>query len=71
VLILFINTNHYCRGPLPPNLDVTVRGANNIITNNVVAFTGAFNLATYINLLTHYAKGTPLALKPLNAYRIY
>jgi len=26
VLILFINTNHYCRGPLPPNLDVTVRG---------------------------------------------
>ena len=26
---------------------------------SVVAFTKAFNLATPINLLTHYAKGTP------------
>ena len=36
-----------------------------------VAFAKAFNLATPINLLTHYAKGTPLfLLKTLAAYRI-
>jgi len=30
-----------------------------IIKNNPVAFAKALNLATPINLLTHYAKGTP------------
>ena len=30
---------------------------------SVVAFTKAFNLATPINLLTHYAKGTPSFIK--------
>ena len=32
---------------------------NNKILVGLVAFTKAFNLATLINLLTHYAKGTP------------
>jgi hypothetical protein len=36
-----------------------------------VAFARAFNLATPINLLTHYAKGTPLFLnKTSTAYRV-
>ena len=37
----------------------------------MVAFTKAFNLATPINLLTHYAKGTPSFLIRIStAYRI-
>jgi len=42
-----------------------------LLQNRPVAFARAFNLATYINLLTHYAKGTSLAfIGPLNAYKI-
>jgi len=40
--------------------------------HNSVAFAKALNLATPINLLTHYAKGTPLflILKMSTAYRV-
>jgi len=34
-------------------------GAVNLLLVSPVAFARAFNLATPINLLTHYAKGTP------------
>ena len=34
----------------------------------MVAFTKAFNLATPINLLTHYAKGTPSFI--INKFRL-
>jgi len=34
-----------------------------INNNSPVAFARAFNLATPINLLTHYAKGTPSFLR--------
>ncbi len=40
---------------------------------SLVAFAKAFNLAIPINLLTHYAKGTPLFLfiiKTSTAYRV-
>ena len=51
------------------NLSITI--FNMILNNSSVAFAKAFNLATSINLLTHYAKGTSsFFFKISTAYRV-
>ena len=55
------------------NLSITIFNLNmqTYLKNSPVAFAKAFNLATSINLLTHYAKGTSSFLfKILTAYRV-
>ena len=53
------------------NLSITNFFYVNIFNNSPVAFAKAFNLATSINLLTHYAKGTSSFLfKISTAYRV-